>query len=79
MTHCPNCRTAFVKKSQDGKIRVRTRIVAFDGPQAEGVCTKCGTTIQLPLELSESFRKALVRRRLIVRTRKNVDSANTSP
>jgi hypothetical protein len=76
MTHCPNCHNAVIKKSQDGKIRIRTRIVAFDGLAAEGVCTKCGTTIPLPLELAESIRKALVRRRLVLR-RKNVDMQDT--
>jgi hypothetical protein len=68
-----------IKKSQDGKIRVRTRIVAFDGEVAEGVCTKCGTTIKLPLELSAEIRKALGHRRLIVKLRNSVDNSNTSP
>ncbi len=77
MTHCPNCHTAVIKKSQDGKIRVRTRIVAFDGMVAEGVCTKCGTTIPLPLELAKAFRTALGRRRLVIR--KTVDNSETPP
>jgi hypothetical protein len=79
MTHCPNCHNAVIKKSQDGKIRVRTRIVAFEDGIAEGVCTKCGTTIPLPLELADGIRKALGRRRLILRRRKNVDIQDTSP
>lgn len=79
MTHCPNCHTAVIKKSQDGKIRIRTRIVAFDGTVAEGVCTKCGTTIPLPLELADGIRKALGRRRLILRRPKRVDNSSTSP
>lgn len=78
MIHCPKCRTVVIKKSQDGKIRVRTRIVAFDGLRAEGVCTKCGATIQLPLELAEGIRKALTRRRLVLR-RKTVDISDPPP
>jgi hypothetical protein len=80
MTHCPKCHTAVIKKSQDGKIRVRTRIVAFDGElRAEGVCTKCGATIPLPLELAKSFMALLGRRRLIIKSRKSVDSQESSP
>lgn len=77
MTHCPNCHNAVIKKSQDGKIRVRTRIVAFEDGVAEGVCTKCGTTIPLPLELVKGIRRALTRRRLVIR--KRVDIPETSP
>ncbi|MBT8428389.1 MAG: hypothetical protein KJN79_00610 [Gammaproteobacteria bacterium] len=78
MIHCPKCRTAVIKKSGDGKVRIRTRIVAFDGATAEGVCTKCGTTIPLPLELAEPIRKALGRRRLVI-SRKKVDSGSAPP
>jgi hypothetical protein len=79
MIYCPKCRNAVLKKSQDGKIRVRTRIVAFDGLRAEGVCTKCGTTIPLPLELTEPIRKALSHRRIVVKIRKTVDNRESPP
>lgn len=76
MIYCPKCRNAVVKKSQDGRVRVRTRIVAFANGCAEGVCTKCGTTLSLPLELSEPLRKAL-QKRLVVR--KKIDVQPPSP
>lgn len=75
MIYCPKCRAAVVKKSQDGKVRIRTRIVAFDGQQAEGVCTRCGADLVLPLELDEGMRKAIFARRRLVVAAKKVDTS----
>lgn len=79
MIYCPKCRTAVVKKSQDGKVRIRTRIVAFDGASAEGVCARCGADISLPLELSEGLRKAIFSFRRLVVVGKKVDRDKSIP
>lgn len=79
MIYCPKCRTAVVKRSQDGKIRIRTRIVAFDGSSAEGVCARCGADISLPLELSEGLRKAIFASRRLIVVGKRVDRSKPVP
>jgi hypothetical protein len=58
----------------DGKVRIRTNIVAFSDDGAEVVCRKCGTDIPISLELGSELRKALGTPgpRLVVR--KDVDT-----
>lgn len=67
MIHCYKCRNAVIKKGADGKIRVRTRIVIFDNGAVEGICSKCGAQIPLPLKLEEWAQRA-VARRLVLRS-----------
>ena len=57
---CPNCNGRVIQKSADGKVRIRTNIVAFaeDGT-AEINCKKCGTSVPLDIELGGTLRKAL--------------------
>lgn len=77
---CPNCNSRVIQKSADGKVRIRTTIVAFGPDGAEVNCKKCGTTVPLDLELGQDLRKALDSAgvpRLVVR--KGVDSTESSP
>lgn len=82
-TKCPKCGTRVIAKSLDGKVRIRTNIVAFDQHGAEIVCKNCKTTMHVDLELGESLRKALEQNspRLVVRmiARKDVDTSETCP
>lgn len=77
MTRCPHCNAKVVQKSLDGKVRIRTNIVAFGsgGDDAEVKCRKCGHSVPLDLQLGQELRKALVGPRLVVR--KEVDSAES--
>ena len=56
---CPRCHERVIKKSLDGKIRIRTTIVAFSKGRAEIVCRKCGAEIEVDLRLGPELRKAL--------------------
>jgi hypothetical protein len=74
---CPKCRTGLVQKSADGKVKIRTNLIAFDAHGAEAVCKKCGADIPLDVRLGPELRKALDGPRLIVR--KVVDSSDSAP
>jgi len=72
---CPNCNNRVIQKSRDGKVRIRTNIIAFDGEIAEIVCKKCGSPVVVDVQLGADLRKALQPDpRLIVR--KVVDGRN---
>lgn len=78
MTRCPACHARVVQKSMDGKVRIRTNIVAFGDHGAEVNCRKCGTAVPLDLYLGDGLRKALeIGPRLLVR--KDVDAAESPP
>lgn len=64
---CPKCNSRVIQKSGDGKVRIRTNIVAFGPGGAEVNCRKCGTAVLLDLELGQDLKKALAVPRLLVR------------
>jgi len=81
MTRCPNCRSRVVRKSRDGKLKVRTRIVAMKADVVEVVCQKCGADVPLDLVPGDELRKALAEpiRRLVLKSSKPLDSAKIVP
>lgn len=78
---CPKCNARVIQKSlDDGKIRIRTNVVAFSADGAAVVCKRCGEDVPLDLELGAELRKALGAEpepRLVVR--KGVDTAESPP
>ena len=80
LPRCPSCNARVVQKSLDGKVRIRTNILAFGGDGAEVNCRRCGASVPLDLELGQELRKALADQsapRLVLR--KAVDSADSAP
>ncbi len=71
---CPRCNQRIIFKSADGKVRIRTRIIAFGPNGAEGVCKKCGSMVPLDIELGEALRTALAEPPPKLILRKTVDS-----
>jgi hypothetical protein len=61
----------------DGKVKIRTNIVAFSEDGAEVVCRKCGTDIPIGLELGSELRKALDAPGPKLVVRKDVDTAES--
>lgn len=59
MTRCPRCNNKVVHKSADGKVRIRTSIVAFGGNGAEVICQRCGADVPVEVHLGEGLLKAL--------------------
>lgn len=47
---CPKCRENVLKKSLDGKTRLRSRAVYWESDnRCFAVCERCKTSVQLPL------------------------------
>ena len=64
---CPECGNRVIQKSDDGRLRVRTKILSFDQEGgAEVVCQKCGHDIPLGILPGDDLRKALDSPRLVV-------------
>ena len=65
---CPHCQTVVLQKSLDGKIKVRTNIVVFDGARTIVKCRRCKADIPIDMQLGDGLRKALAGGpRLVVR------------
>jgi hypothetical protein len=60
LPRCPACNARVVQKSGDGRVRIRTSIVAFkpDGT-AEVCCKSCGAAVPIDLQLGPELRKSL--------------------
>jgi len=62
-----------VQRAQDGKLKVRTSMLAMAVDGVEVVCRRCNGAVRLPLELGDELRKALSdplppkKRRLVLR------------
>jgi len=61
---CPSCHTRIVRKSSDGKLKIRTSILAIGKSLAgislvEVVCKKCGTDVPIDLTMGIELEKAL--------------------
>ena len=76
MTRCPRCNDRIVQKSMDGKVRIRTNILAFGPDGAEVNCRRCGESVPLDLVMGAEMRKALGP---ILVVRKCIDSSDSSP
>jgi hypothetical protein len=70
-----------VQKSGDGKLKVRTSMLAMGKSGVEVVCRKCGGDVPLPLEPGAELRKAMQEPapRLKLVLRKVLDSSKPVP
>jgi transcription elongation factor Elf1 len=69
--NCPRCNARIVHKSMDGKVKIRTSIVAFGPGGTEVICRKCGADVPVDVRLGDGLAKALdalPAQRLVVRT-----------
>ncbi len=60
----------MLQKSLDGRIKVRTNILVFDGDRAIVKCRRCKTDVPIDVQLGKELRKAITESsgpRLIVR------------
>lgn len=55
---CTNCGDV-VLKSVNGTIKIRSKVLVFDGSQALAVCKGCDTEIPVPLRFDESMVKSV--------------------
>jgi len=52
---CPTCRKKVLQKSDDGAVRIRTRILVFRSPvDAMVVCQHCGHEVPVDISLGKS-------------------------
>jgi hypothetical protein len=62
-----------LQKSLDGKIKVRTNIVVFDGARTIVKCRRCKADVPIDVQIGDSLRKALAGGpRLVVRNRVDI-------
>ena len=57
-----------IVKSQNGSVKLRSKILIFKGKDAFAVCKKCGTEVQVPVSLNKSSDQAAAYPPLILRT-----------
>lgn len=54
MLNCPNCNRIIVDTTNDGGIKVRSRMIVFHDDEATAICPSCKTTIGVPLMIDSS-------------------------
>ena len=79
LPRCPRCNSRIIQKSLDGKVRIRTNVLAFGEDGAEVVCKKCGHGVPLDLEMGAELRKALGESGPRLLVRKGVDTPDSAP
>ena len=54
MLNCPNCNRIIVDSTQDGGVKLRSRMVIFTGGTAHALCPSCKTKVEVPLSIDNS-------------------------
>lgn len=54
MLNCPNCNRIIVDSTQDGGVKLRSRMVLFNGDVAHAICPSCKTKVEVPLSIDTS-------------------------
>jgi len=54
-----NCGTLLLKSYPNGRIKLRSRIVVFDGSDALALCRNCGQEHGVPLQLHGDTQKSM--------------------
>jgi len=49
MLNCPNCKRIVLDMTQDGGVKVRSRMIIFNGTEAHAICPSCKTNVSVPL------------------------------
>jgi len=59
VSRCPKCNTLIVYAAGDGKLKIRTRMLAITKSRIEVVCRHCGADVPLDLTIGDKLLKAL--------------------
>lgn len=54
MLNCPNCNRIVVDMTNDGGVKVRSRMILFNGTEAHALCPSCKTKVVVPLSVDIS-------------------------
>lgn len=54
MLNCPKCNRIIVDSTNDGGIKIRTRMLLFNGLEAHAICPSCKTKIAVPLSVDKT-------------------------
>lgn len=54
MLNCPNCNRIIIDSTQDGGVKLRSRMVLFNGDVAHALCPSCKTKVEVPLSIDNS-------------------------
>lgn len=54
MLNCPNCNRIVVDTTNDGGVKVRSRMIIFNGSEAHALCPSCKTKVAVPLSVDTS-------------------------
>lgn len=58
--YCPACKARVIQKGVDGKIKLRTSLLAIDPStgQTKAVCKRCGEAVSVDIRAGEALIKA---------------------
>ena len=59
MTISCSCGSAVLKSYIDGKVKLRSRIILFEGDKTLAKCLTCGKEVQIPVLLKKSISKSV--------------------
>lgn len=54
MLNCPKCNRIVVDMTKDGGVKVRSRMLLFNGTEAHAICPSCKTKVIVPLSVDTS-------------------------
>lgn len=54
MLHCPECNRILIDMTSDGGVKLRSRMVLFQGSGAHAICPSCKTKVEVPLMVDVS-------------------------
>lgn len=54
MLNCPNCNRIVIDTTNDGGVKVRSRMILFNGTEAHAICPSCKTKVVVPLSVDTS-------------------------
>ncbi len=54
-----DCGTLLLKSYPNGRIKLRSRIVVFDGESTLALCRECGQEHSVPIQIQGSTRKSM--------------------
>ena len=54
MLYCPKCNRIVVDVTQDGGVKVRSRMIIFSDNEAHALCPSCKTRVSVPLSVDVS-------------------------
>ena len=52
MLNCPKCNRIIVDSTQEGGVKLRSRMIVFNGDVALALCPTCKTQVEVPLTIN---------------------------